>query len=95
MTDSVTRLALAEAEAIVARERLSTTLTTIQARLDPKTLARTAARDVADRSGAVAMAGVDTAIRNPGAVAGVTAVAGLFLARHRIAALFGRNRHHQ
>lgn len=27
-------------------------------------------------------------MRNPGAVAGVTAVAGLFLARHRLAGLF-------
>jgi hypothetical protein len=33
-------------------------------------------------------------VRNPGAVAGATAVAGLFLARHRIASLFRRKPEH-
>lgn len=88
--DAATRLAEAEAQAAVARERLSATLGRLQAKLNPRTLALQAARDVADRGGAAAQAGLDTAARNPGAVAGFTAVAGLFLARHRIAALFRR-----
>ena len=90
MTDPATRLADAEAEAAAARERLSGTLRKLQLRLNPRDLALQAARDVADKGQAAAQASLDTAVRNPGAVAGVTAVAGLFLARHRIATLFRR-----
>ena len=85
-----TRLADAEAEATAARERLNTTLAQLQVKLDPRTLTRQATKEVVDKSAAAAAAGIDTARRNPGAVAGATAVAGLFLARHRIAHLFRR-----
>lgn len=93
MSDIITpgaRLSEAEAEAAAARERLSGTLRKLQTRLNPRDLAVQAARDVADKGQAAAQAGLDTAVRNPGAVAGVTAVAGLFLARRRIAGLFRR-----
>lgn len=90
--DPATRLALAEAEAAIARERVSRTLGKLQARLNPRVLARQAAREVTDKGGAAAQAGIDTARRNPGVLAGGTALAGLFLARHRIAALFRRGR---
>ncbi|WP_293872748.1 MULTISPECIES: DUF3618 domain-containing protein [unclassified Sphingomonas] len=93
--DPATRLATAELEAAAARERLSLTVSRLQVRLNPKTLALQAARDVADKGGAAAQASLDTAIRNPGAVAGATAVAGLFLARHRIASLFRRKPKHK
>ncbi len=93
--DPATRLADAELEAAVARERLSSTLGKLQVKLNPRTLARQAARDVADKGGAAAQASLDTAVRNPGAVAGATAVAGLFLARHRIVALFRRKPKHK
>jgi len=86
------RLAAAEAEAAIARERVALTLAKLQARLNPRVLARRAARDIADKGGAAAQASLDTAQRNPGALAGATALAGLFLARHRIASLFGRKR---
>jgi hypothetical protein len=86
------RLAAAEAEVIVARARLNATLGRLQVKLDPRTLTRQAAREVVDKGGAAAAAGIDTARRNPGAVAGATAVAGLFLARHRIARLLGRKK---
>ena len=88
MTDPATRLMDAEAEAAAARERLSGTLRKLQVRLNPRDLAKQAARDVADKGQAAAQASLDTAVRNPRAVAGVTAVAGLFLARHRLAGLF-------
>lgn len=88
MTEPATRLAQAELDAIVARERLSSTLALLQARLNPRRLARRAMREVADKGSVAAAAGVDGARRNPGAVAGFTAVAGLYLARHRIADLF-------
>lgn len=94
MTLPATRLAAAEAEAAEARERLSATLSRLQVRLNPRTLALSAARDVADKGSAAAQAGLNTAVRNPGAVAGASALAGLFLARHRIAALFRRKPKH-
>ncbi len=87
MIEPAARLAQAEADAAIARERLSTTLALVQTRLSPKRLARKAMREVADKSSVAAAAGVDGARRNPGAIAGVTALAGLFLARHRIAHL--------
>lgn len=93
--DPALRLTEAEAEVAAARERLSTTLGKLQVRLNPRTLAMQAARDVADKGGAAAQASINTAVRNPGAVAGVTAAAGLFLARHRIASLFRRTPKHK
>lgn len=86
MTDPVQRLATAETQAAAARERLSATLTALQERLNPKRLAREAADDMVDARSVAAA----SASRHPGALAGLVAVAGLFLARHRIAALFGR-----
>ncbi|MBI0474593.1 DUF3618 domain-containing protein [Sphingomonas sp. MA1305] len=84
------RLAAAEVEVAAARARFNGTLSRLQVKLDPRALTRQAAREVVDKGGAAAVAGIETARRNPGAVAGATAVAGLFLARHRIAKLFGR-----
>ena len=92
MTDPVARLALAEAEATAARERLSMTLAQAQVRLNPKLLAKQATRDAADKGTALAQAGVESVKRNPGALTGVVALAGLFLGRHRIAALFHKDR---
>jgi hypothetical protein len=90
MIEPAARLAQAEIDAIAARERLSTTLATLQLRLNPKRLARLAMRDIADKGTVAAAAGVDGARRNPGTIAGVTALAGLYLARHRIAYLVRR-----
>lgn len=89
------RLADAEAEALAARERLNATLGKLQVRLNPRALALQAARELTDKGGAAAQASLNTAVRNPGAVAGATAVAGLFLARHRIVALFRRKPKHK
>ena len=88
--DPAVRLADAELEVAVARQRLSATAARLQAKLNPRDLARQAAREMSDKGGAAAQASLNTAIRNPGAVAGATAIAGLFLARHRIASLFRR-----
>ncbi|AIT06059.1 phosphatase [Sphingomonas taxi] len=89
------RLAEAEAEALAARERLNATLGKLQVRLNPRALALQAARELTDKGGAAAQASLNTAVRNPGAVAGATAVAGLFLARHRIVSLFRRKPKHK
>ena len=81
-------LAAAELQAAEARQRLSGTVSQLQARLDPKLLAE----DARQAGLMAARAGVDGARRNPGLVAGAVATAGLLLARHRIFALFTRRK---
>lgn len=95
MTDPYQRLADAEARATAARERLTTSVGDLQERLKPATLARTAARDLADASAEVATKGAETVRRNPAIVAGIVAAAGLFLARHRVAGLVHRKKRHE
>jgi hypothetical protein len=85
---SALQLARAEREKEGARRRLFRTLGVIQDRVSPRQIARRAARDAAEKG----QTAVDAARRNPGAAAGFTAAAGLFLARHHIAALFRRKR---
>lgn len=92
MTVPSPQLVAAEAEALATRTRLNATLETLQARLEPRRLARETVRDVTDAGSAAARRSVKVAQRNPGALAGMVAVAGLFLGRHRIAALFRRRR---
>lgn len=75
-----------QVEKNVARRRLFDTWAVLQDKLSPRQIARRAARDAAEKGNAAA----EIARRNPGAAAGVTALAGLFLARHRIASLFRR-----
>jgi hypothetical protein len=81
-------IAAAELRAAAARERMAGTVATLQDRLSPATLARSAARDLADATTSAAQAGVDTARRNPAAIGGMAALAGLFLARNHIRALW-------
>lgn len=78
----------AEAQAKLARDRLSATIAELQDRLNPRTLALGAARDAQEAGERAARVGADTVRRNPGTATGLVALAGLFLARHRIAALF-------
>lgn len=92
MTLPSPELLAAEAEAAVARQRLATTIEAIQIRLEPRRLARETVREVTDAGTVAAQRGIDAAQRNPRAFAGVVALAGLFLARHRIAGLFRRRR---
>ena len=87
MSDPVIRLAEAEAAAVMARERLHITMTALQARLEPKRLARDTVADLREAGDVAASRAADAAGRNPGPLAGLVAVAGLFLARHRIVAL--------
>lgn len=88
MTPPVARLAAAETGAAVARERLVRDLNELQARLDPKLLARSAA----EQGREVGKAGVDTARRNPGVVAGAATVVAALLFRRPLARLFRRRR---
>ncbi len=82
--------AKAEAEVELARVRASSTLHELQDRLAPRVLARNAAREAQNAGEKAARMGADTLRRNPATFTGLVAAAGLFLARHRIAALFRR-----
>lgn len=79
--------ALREAQ---ARARMTQTLREVRARLAPGALAREGARKVADAGQSAARNGADAARRNAAGLAGAIALGALFLARHRIAALFRR-----
>lgn len=92
MSDPVTRLAEAEAKAAAARARLSVTMSALQDRLEPRRLAQEARRGLADAGNVAAEQARDAVRQRPGALAGVVAVAGLFLARHRIAGLFHKRK---
>ena len=93
MSDPALRLAEAERDAAAARERLSSTVVTLQAKLDPKILARSTVNEIADRGAAAAKAGIVGARRNPAILAGVVVLAGLFFARRPIANAVRRRRH--
>lgn len=82
----------AERREALARERLTDTLHELQAKLNPKALAREGARKVAGAGQSAARNGADAARRNPAPVAGAAAVGVLFLARKRIAGLFRRKK---
>ena len=86
----LTELDLAELRAAEARVRLNTTLSTLQTRLAPATIARGALDGIADKSGQALSAGVESARRNPGKVVGGLAILAAVLARRPIGALLGR-----
>lgn len=90
MTDPTERLTRAEADAAAARQRLAETMARLQDRLEPRRLVREARLGLADaRHSAVERAGVAVR-RRPATLAGVVALAGLWLGRHRVVALFRR-----
>jgi hypothetical protein len=88
VTDPVGNLHRAEATAAEARRRLDRTVSQLQSRLDPKVLAA----EAKDRGTAVALAGADSAKRNPGVVAGAAGAILLVLVRGRIARALRRRR---
>ena len=92
MTDPAAEIRAAERRATQARERLAGDLHKLQAKLNPKTLARDAARSAADAGQNAAETGLDYVKANPAPVAGAIAVTGLLLFRKRIARLFRRKR---
>ena len=88
MTDTNARLAMAQAEADAARRRLHDTLALVQARLNPKSIAR----ESLDYAGDKAREGAEIASQHPGKLAGVAVAAGLWFGRRRIARLL-RGKH--
>lgn len=84
-------VALAETRAAEARRRLDGTVGQLQAELEPRRLARVALAEVTGNGERLARAGAETARRNPGAIAGATALFVAVLARKRIARLFRKS----
>lgn len=83
-------VAAAQARAEVARQRLTSTVETLQAQLAPERIARRAVSEVSESGSRAAQASVTVARRNPVAVVGAAAVLLAALNRKRIAALFTR-----
>lgn len=90
--DPAAEISAAERRATQARERLTDDLHRLQAKLNPRTLAKDAVRSASDAGQSAATSGIDYARANPAPVAGAVAVTGLFLFRHRIARLFRRKK---
>lgn len=93
-TSPAADIAAAERRATKARERLTDDLHRLQVKLNPKSLAREAARTAADKGQEAAESGLEYARANPAPLAGAVAVTGLFLFRKRIARLFRRKKKH-
>jgi NADP-dependent 3-hydroxy acid dehydrogenase YdfG len=91
MPDADQRLLAAEAAALAQRARAKESLAALKAKLNPRRVAKQALVDATVASESAAIASARTARRYPGPIAGLVAVAGLYLARHRIAQLFGRS----
>lgn len=88
-SDSVD-LSIAESQAQTARQRLAGTLVELQARLNPKALAREAVQELRETGEEFAREGLDAVKRHPLTVGGIAAAIGLFLARRPIRQLLGR-----
>lgn len=87
MSDDEPSLAVAQARSDRARRRLAGTLVELQARLNPKALAREAAQELREAGEELAREGLETVKRHPLTVAGVATAVGLFLARRPLRAL--------
>jgi Protein of unknown function (DUF3618) len=90
MTDDEPTLAVAEARSEQARQRLAGTLVEIQARLNPKALAREAAQELREAGQELAREGLETVKRHQLTMAGVATAVGLFLARRPLRSLIGK-----
>ena len=91
MMDPAERLLAAKADVAVKREQTAATLDLLKKRLNPRRLAKQALVEATMAGESAAIASAETARRYPGTLSGVVALAGLFLARHRIVALFSRS----
>ena len=85
-------VALAEARAAAARQRLGDTVGTLQARLDPRSAARDAVDGLAESGQKALRSSVQAAKAHPDAVMVTAAVAIAWFSRRRIAGLFRRRK---
>ncbi len=88
--DEAPSLAVAEQRSARARQRLAGTLVEIQARLNPKALAREAAQELREAGQELAREGLETVKRHPLTMAGVATAVGLFLARRPLRTLIAK-----
>jgi ElaB/YqjD/DUF883 family membrane-anchored ribosome-binding protein len=79
--DDAADLPLAKARAEAARARLAGTLVDLQARLNPKALAREAVGELKEAAQEMARDGLESLKRHPLTLAGAAAAIGLFMAR--------------
>jgi hypothetical protein len=79
-------LATAEARVAAARNQLGETLGTLQARLDPRVVARDAVEGLTETGEKALRTSVETARAHPSAAVGAATLAFAWLARRRIAA---------
>ncbi|MDE0877710.1 MAG: phosphatase [Sphingomonas bacterium] len=91
MTKASPKLAAAQLAVVEHRERTRQTLALLKNKVNPKRVARQALVEATVAGESVAIAGAKTVQRYPVTLAGLVAVAGLFLARHRIGELFHRS----
>jgi len=82
-------VAAAEARALAARERLTSTVEQLQVQLAPKKLVREAADNVTEGAQSMARASVQAAMRNPSAVTGGAALLVLLLCRRPLGRALG------
>jgi sirohydrochlorin ferrochelatase len=85
-------VALAQARAAAARQRLSETAGTLQARLNPRVVARDAVDGLTESGEKALRTGVETARAHPDAVMVGASIAIAWLTRRRIAWLFKRRK---
>ena len=90
MSDDEFSLVVAEARSEGARRQLAATLVAIQARLNPKALAREAVQELREAGQELAREGMDSVKRHPLTFAGVATAVGLFLARRPLRSLIAK-----
>lgn len=83
-------VAMAEQRAAAARERLTDTAGTLQARLNPRVVARDAVESLQENGERALRSGVENARAHPEAIVWAATLTTALLARKRIAALFRR-----
>ena len=87
MSDDEPSLTVAEQRSARARKRLAGTLVEIQARLNPKALAREAVQELREAGEELARDGIEAIKRHPLTMAGVRTAIGMFVARRPLRAL--------
>ncbi|QNQ11505.1 DUF3618 domain-containing protein [Sphingomonas alpina] len=80
-------LAFAKKRSAEAREKLAGTLVELQARLNPKALAREAIQELKEAGQEMAREGLEAAKRHPLTLAGAATAVGIFLARKPLSKL--------
>lgn len=85
-------VALAEQRAAAARQKLGNSVATVQARLDPRILTRSAVDSLQERSERILQSGVQRARANPDRIMWALALTIAWLTRRQIAGALARKR---